>query len=80
MKLKGKTAIVTGGGRGIGRAIALALAKEGVNVTVSARTQSEIEAVAAEVQHIGQKALAITADVTQIGDIWLPGQHRLHQT
>ena len=46
MRLKGNTAIVTGGGRGIGRAIALALAKEGANVVVSARTQSEIEAVA----------------------------------
>ena len=69
MRLKGNTAIVTGGGRGIGRAIALALAKEGANVVVSARTQSEIEAVALEIQNLGQQSLAFIADATRLDDI-----------
>ena len=69
MKLKGKAAIVTGGGRGIGRAITLALAKEGASVVVSARTQSEIEEVAQEIQNIGQQGLAIAADSTRISDV-----------
>jgi NAD(P)-dependent dehydrogenase (short-subunit alcohol dehydrogenase family) len=64
MRLEGQTAIVTGGGRGIGRAVALALAREGANVTVCARTPSEIEAVATELQQLGRKALAVPADVT----------------
>ncbi|NOZ28120.1 MAG: SDR family oxidoreductase [Chloroflexi bacterium] len=64
MRLEGKIAIVTGGGRGIGRAIALALAREGADVVVSARTRSEIEAVADEIRGLGRKALVIPADVT----------------
>ena len=69
MKLAGKVAIVTGGGRGIGRAVALALAGEGAAVVVSARTPSEIEEVAQTVRDLGQRALPVQADVSQEGDV-----------
>jgi 3-oxoacyl-[acyl-carrier protein] reductase len=63
MKLKDQTAIVTGAGRGIGRATALAFAHEEANVVLVARTNSEIEAVAEEIQKTGREALAIPTDV-----------------
>jgi 3-hydroxybutyrate dehydrogenase len=63
MSLKGRGAVVTGGGRGIGRAVARALAEEGAAVVVSARSTKEIEAVAAELVTDGHTAHAITCDV-----------------
>ncbi|MEK7681538.1 MAG: SDR family NAD(P)-dependent oxidoreductase, partial [Chloroflexota bacterium] len=62
-RLQGKTAIVTGGGRGIGREIALRLAAEKACVVLSARTRKEIEGVAGEIRAAGGVALAAPADV-----------------
>ena len=62
--LTGKAAIVTGGGRGIGRAIALGLAQSGASVVVTSRTQKEIEGVAEGIRKTGGKALAIVTDLT----------------
>ncbi|WP_264565210.1 3-ketoacyl-ACP reductase [Flavobacterium sp. N3904] len=67
--LKNKNALVTGAGKGIGKAIAIALAKEGVNVILIARTQSEINEVAKEINLLGVKSLAITADVASIDSV-----------
>jgi 7-alpha-hydroxysteroid dehydrogenase len=63
-RLDGKVAIVTGAGRGIGRAIALGLGEAGAGVVCAARTQSEIDATAASIERLGGKALARRCDVT----------------
>jgi NAD(P)-dependent dehydrogenase (short-subunit alcohol dehydrogenase family) len=68
MLLKGEYAIVTGGGRGIGRAIALRFAEEGAAVLVAARTSAEVNAVAEEIRGQGGRAEAISADVSQPAD------------
>jgi 7-alpha-hydroxysteroid dehydrogenase len=62
--LKGRVAVVTGGGKGIGRGIALALAEAGADVAVAARTRSDVESVAAEIAGLGRKSAAYTLDVT----------------
>lgn len=67
--LRGKTAIVTGGGKGIGRAIALGLADAGAKVVIAARTASEIEAVAEEIRSKGGEAIAQVTDLTQSDQI-----------
>jgi len=69
MQLLGKCAIVTGGGRGIGRAIALAFAREGADICVVARTQSQIDEVTAEIRRLGRKATAIACDVTDFSAV-----------
>jgi NAD(P)-dependent dehydrogenase (short-subunit alcohol dehydrogenase family) len=63
-RLAGKRAVVTGASRGIGRAIALALAGEGANVAVSARGGAELEALASEIGSLGRRSAAIACDVT----------------
>ncbi len=64
-RLDGQVAVVTGGGRGIGRGIALGLADCGADVVVIARRQADVDAVAKEVEDRGQRGLGISADVLQ---------------
>ncbi len=64
-RVDGKVAIVTGAGRGIGKAIALILAEAGADITVVARTKEQIEETAGDIRKLGRKALAIPADVSQ---------------
>ncbi|MCX7982969.1 MAG: 3-oxoacyl-ACP reductase FabG [Syntrophales bacterium] len=66
---EGQVAIVTGGGRGIGKAIALGLADSGAQVVVAARTQTEIEQVAKEIEARGGKAMAVATDLTVTAQI-----------
>jgi NAD(P)-dependent dehydrogenase (short-subunit alcohol dehydrogenase family) len=60
----GKKALVTGGGRGIGRAIALALAGQGADVALAARSRDELEQVAAEIRSLGRRAYAHPVDLS----------------
>jgi 3-oxoacyl-[acyl-carrier protein] reductase len=69
MDLKNKIAIVTGAGKGIGRATALALAKEGANLTLASRTMSDLQSLAKEIGNVGRKALPIVADMSRENDI-----------
>ncbi|GAA4050170.1 SDR family NAD(P)-dependent oxidoreductase [Parerythrobacter jejuensis] len=65
-RLDGEVAVVTGAGKGIGRAIALGLAEAGADVVLAARTQSDLDAVAQEVRALGQRALPIATDATNL--------------
>lgn len=67
--LKNKNALITGAGKGIGKAVAIALAKEGVNVILMARTQSDLDEVAKEVNALGVKSLTVIADVADITSV-----------
>jgi NAD(P)-dependent dehydrogenase (short-subunit alcohol dehydrogenase family) len=67
--LDGRTALVTGSSRGIGRAIALGLARAGADVAVLARTTEALAEVAAEIEKIGGRALVLTCDVDDPGQI-----------
>jgi meso-butanediol dehydrogenase/(S,S)-butanediol dehydrogenase/diacetyl reductase len=69
MQLNGKTVLVTGAGRGIGKAIATGFARNGADIVVVSRTLGEIEETAREVNAAGRRALAIQADVSQLNDV-----------
>jgi len=66
-KLDGKIALVTGSGRGIGRAIALKLASEGASVVVNDIDDAPGDAVAAEIKAVGGRAIAINGSVSDAG-------------
>jgi NAD(P)-dependent dehydrogenase (short-subunit alcohol dehydrogenase family) len=67
--LAGKRAVVTGGGRGLGRALALALAESGADVALATRSSEGIEQVAAEIKERGRRALPVQTDVTETADV-----------
>jgi 3-oxoacyl-[acyl-carrier protein] reductase len=68
-ELTGKTAVVTGGGKGIGRGIVRAMAKAGANVVVAGRTPDTVESAAAEASGLGVKAVAMPTDITVRGEL-----------
>ncbi|QCR21963.1 3-ketoacyl-ACP reductase [Pontibacter sp. SGAir0037] len=67
--LAGKNALVTGAGKGIGRAVAIALAKEGANVALLARTESQLKEVASEIESLGVKVAVVVADVADLNAV-----------
>ena len=69
MQVQGKVALVTGAGRGIGKAIALAFARAGADIAALSRTEDEIEATAREVKALGREALALRGDVSRADDV-----------
>ncbi len=64
--LEGRVALVTGAGRGIGAACAKAFAEAGADVAITARTEDQLDAVAAEIKELGQRALVFPADVSDV--------------
>src|SRR5262245_52951125 len=67
--LNNKIALVTGGGRGIGEACAVALAEAGADVAVCSRSSAEINAVAEKICATGRRAMAVVCDVTDAGQV-----------
>jgi 7-alpha-hydroxysteroid dehydrogenase len=68
-RLDGQVAIVTGGGMGIGRGIAVGLAEAGADVVVAARTQADLDEVVAQIESRGRRGLAVVTDVTRTEDL-----------
>ena len=77
MRLKDKVALITGAGRGIGRDIALAYAREGAHVVINDVDPATAEATAKEAAALGSKSLAVVADVAKSADIARVGRHRI---
>ena len=78
-RVDGKVAIVTGAGRGMGKAIALILAEAGADVVVVARTKVQIEQTAKEIRDLGRKALAIPTDITREEQVKLAVEQTVNQ-
>jgi len=76
--LEGKSALVTGAGRGIGKTIALTLAEAGADVAAVARSSQEIDETAREVQLLGRKGLAIPTDVTKADELERMTERTIH--
>ena len=68
--LTGRVAIVTGAGKGIGRGIALCLARAGADVAVAARSIRDLEEVAAEVRALGRRAIAVATAFARFRFVW----------
>ena len=66
-RLDGEVAVVTGAGKGIGRAIAIGLAEAGADVAVASRTESDLDSVAEEIRGLGRRALPLATDATSHG-------------
>ncbi len=64
MQLEGRVALVTGGGRGLGRSMALAYAREGADVAIVARTPSELDSVGSEIHALGRRSHTVKAELT----------------
>lgn len=69
LSLKGKTALITGGSRGIGKGIALIFAEAGADIAICCRHQDEVEVTAAEIRKLGRRVLPVQADVTKKADV-----------
>ncbi len=78
-RLDGRVALITGAGRGIGRAIALELAREGADIVVSSRTQAELDTLVAEAEAMGRRGLAVVADAMDRDGAKLPVRCAIEQ-
>lgn len=69
MRLENRVAVITGAGQGLGKAIALAFAREGAKLSLASRTLSELEETAAQANEVGTEALAVRTDVSDQGQV-----------